>query len=121
MKSMDDGGALPDTGASPDTGALRVTEKSGPRQESFEQGPGRFRALVGGREVAVLDFRVLGDRWDLFHTFAEPAARGTGIASRLVRFALDRARADGVRVIPSCPYLPGWLDRHPDYRDLVAS
>ena len=88
--------------------------------ETFEAGPGRFRALSAGREVAVLDFTVTDGRWDLVHTHALPAARGTGIASRLVRFALDRARAEGVRIIPSCPYLPVWLDRHPDYQDLVA-
>lgn len=88
--------------------------------ESFERGPGRFRALSAGREVAVLDFVVADGRWDLVHTYAEPAARGTGIASRLVRFTLDRARAEGVQIIASCPYLPVWLSRHPNYQDLVA-
>lgn len=112
-----DGSGTPPAGPVPPAETFETTETT----ETFESGPGRFRALVEGREVAVLDFRVVDGRWDLVHTHAEPAARGTGIASRLVRFALDRARVEGVQIIPSCPYLPVWLDRHPTYQDLVAS
>ena len=80
---------------------------------------GRFAAVRAGREVAELDYRAEGGVWDLTHTWADPAVRGTGVASELVAHVMTQARAAGVRIIPSCPYVPVWLTRHPEYRDLV--
>jgi predicted GNAT family acetyltransferase len=48
------------------------------------------------------------------------ALRGQGIASRLVRFALDYALAARVRVVPSCPFVAAFLDRHPGYESIDA-
>ncbi len=54
------------------------------------------------------------------HTEVEPAFEGQGVGSALARSALDQARADGVGVVPSCPFIRGWIDKHPDYADLVT-
>ncbi|WP_188941447.1 GNAT family N-acetyltransferase [Nakamurella endophytica] len=80
---------------------------------------GRFRALEDGREVAHLDYRPEDGAWDLLHTWADPSVRGTGVSSRLVTAVMDAAREAGVRIVPSCPYIPVWLQRHPGYLDLV--
>ncbi len=83
----------------------------------------RFEASVGGAEDtrAVLVYRPVGDQvLDYASTRVPPAARGKGIAGKLVRYALDWARAEGYRIIPSCSYVEAWLARHPDYQDLVA-
>lgn len=53
------------------------------------------------------------------HTEVDPAAEGQGVASKLARHVLDRARADGLQVKPLCPFIAEWIDRHPDYSDLV--
>ena len=53
------------------------------------------------------------------HTEVDPAYEGQGIGGRLARAALDQARADGLRVVPRCPFIRSWIDKHPDYRDLV--
>ncbi|HEY0590849.1 MAG TPA: GNAT family N-acetyltransferase, partial [Thermoanaerobaculia bacterium] len=45
---------------------------------------------------------------------------GQGIASELVRSALDYARSNGVRVVPTCSYVRSWLSRHEGYEDVVA-
>lgn len=82
---------------------------------------GRFRLLVDGNEVAVLDYRRLPDRWNIVHTYTDPASRGYGVASELVRAALDAAREQGVGIVPTCPYVSWWLEQHPDYADLVVS
>lgn len=57
---------------------------------------------------------------DLQHTEVPGAARGKGVADQLVRSALDQAREDGDKIIPTCPYVAAWIGRHPEYRDTVA-
>ncbi len=82
---------------------------------------GRFSLTIDGREVAVVDYRRLPGKWNVVHTYTEPVARGYGVASDLVREVLDTARAEGVSVVPTCPYVGWWLREHPDYEDLIAS
>ena len=55
------------------------------------------------------------------HTEVEPAYEGQGMAGELVRAALDQARAEGLRVVPRCPYVKKWISRHREYRDLVGT
>jgi predicted GNAT family acetyltransferase len=57
---------------------------------------------------------------ELDHTFVPPAARGGGIASQLTEHALRYARSQACKVIPSCPYVARYIERHPEYRDLLA-
>ena len=45
---------------------------------------------------------------------------GVALASDLVRATLDTAREQGVKVIPTCPYVSWWIDQHDGYEDLVA-
>ena len=80
----------------------------------------RFHASIEG-VVAHLDY-VMRDAktMDTTHTWTPPAARGQGIAGRLVQAALEHARGQGWRVVPSCWYVAGWIDRHPEYEDLLA-
>ena len=54
------------------------------------------------------------------HTEVLPAAEGKGVGSTLARSVLDQARADGLNVVPQCPFIKAWIDRHPDYADLVV-
>lgn len=56
-----------------------------------------------------------------WHTEVDPGLQGRGVADALVRAAMDHARASGLRVIPDCPYVRAWLERHPDYRDVVVA
>ncbi len=56
----------------------------------------------------------------LNHTETPVAARGRGIASRLVAGALDEVRRRGLKIVPRCPFVSAFLAKHPDYRDLVA-
>ena len=54
------------------------------------------------------------------HTEVPPALSGRGIGSALARGALDAVRAMGLKVIPQCPFIHTYIDKHPDYADLVA-
>lgn len=57
---------------------------------------------------------------DLDHTFVPAASRGSGIASQLTAHALRHARQHGYKVVPSCPFVAAFMERHPEYRDLLA-
>ena len=52
------------------------------------------------------------------HTEIDPSMEGQGIGGKLVRGALDHVRILGLPVLPVCPFVQGWMARHPDYADL---
>jgi predicted GNAT family acetyltransferase len=57
---------------------------------------------------------------DFNHTVVRDGFEGQGIGGKLARGALDATRADGLKVIDSCPFIKGWIAKHPDYQDLLA-
>ncbi|HPU38774.1 MAG TPA: GNAT family N-acetyltransferase, partial [Microthrixaceae bacterium] len=57
---------------------------------------------------------------DLQHTVIDPEQRGRGLGSVLVPAVLDDIRARGAKLMPTCPFVRGWIDEHPDQQDLVA-
>lgn len=79
----------------------------------------RFETTVDG-QLCVLDYRLRGEVLALDHAGVPAAVGGRGIAGALTRFALDSARARGLRVEPNCAYVAAWIGRHPEYAGLVA-
>ncbi len=53
------------------------------------------------------------------HTDVPDALAGRGIGSQLARAALDHARNENLRVVPLCPFISAYIERHPEYADLV--
>jgi predicted GNAT family acetyltransferase len=82
-------------------------------------GASRFEAQTD-HGVAVLSYRLRNGAIDLAHTAVPQAAEGQGIGASLARAALEHARAQGLHVIPSCPFVKSYLAKHPEYGDLVA-
>jgi predicted GNAT family acetyltransferase len=76
--------------------------------------------LDTGDSVAFASYRLAGDRVIITHTETPPALRGRGIASQLVKGALALIRADGHKVVAGCSFVGEYLDRHPEYADLVG-
>ncbi len=60
-----------------------------------------------------------GPRVIFTHTEIDDAFEGHGLGSQLARGALDDAASDGLRVVPLCPFIAGYIERHPRYQDLV--
>jgi uncharacterized protein len=57
---------------------------------------------------------------DLQHTRVPQSGRGQGVADALATAAFAYARAEGLRVIPTCPFVRAWLARHAEVGDLLA-
>lgn len=81
----------------------------------------RFEARDGaGAVLGVVTYQVTGKIVAYTHTEVDAAAEGKGVGSLLARTVLDDARAKGRTVVPICPYIAGWVDKHPEYEDLVV-
>jgi predicted GNAT family acetyltransferase len=79
---------------------------------------GRFELEADGG-LAVANYRVDGNTMVFTHTETPPRLQGRGIASRLIRGALEAARARGLRVLPLCSFVADYIHRHPEFQDLV--
>jgi hypothetical protein len=74
--------------------------------------------LDGG--MAFIDYTVAGNVRTLTHAEVPVALRGGGVAARLTSGALDLVRSQGIKVVPRCPYVVNFIDRHPQYQDLLS-
>ena len=81
----------------------------------------RYEAIVDGELAGSIFYRELDDTLILVHTEVEEAFEGQGIGSRLVAATLDDIRARGLRMRPFCPFVKAYLERHPEYDDLIAA
>jgi predicted GNAT family acetyltransferase len=79
----------------------------------------RFEITVDGKLAGFAEYRSRPGRIVFTHTEVDDAYQGQGLASRLIRAALDRARRGTLVVTPLCPYVAAFIRRHPDYLDLV--
>ncbi len=82
----------------------------------------RYVAEVDGELAGSAYFTRHGDVVEFTHTEVDDAFEGRGVGSSLARAALDDVRErGGLRVRPSCPFIASWIDKHPDYADLLET
>jgi predicted GNAT family acetyltransferase len=82
-----------------------------------ERKAGRLLAVEGGSLVGFIAYFVLAEAPHALvavHTVVEPGHEGRGIAGDLVRTFYGIAAAEGVPVVPLCPYAASWAGKHPD-------
>ena len=77
-----------------------------------------FEINLDGR-TAFSKYLLVGEKIIIEHTEVPIELEGKGIGGRLVRTALDYARAQKLKVMPLCPFTAGFIHRHPEYQDLV--
>lgn len=70
--------------------------------------------------VAFSEYRRANGEIVVTHTEVPAALNGKGIGSRLARGVLDLVRAEGAKVKPLCPFMKAYIDKHPEYADLLA-
>jgi uncharacterized protein len=79
----------------------------------------RFELDVEGT-LAFANYRLAPGIVIITHTETPAALRGRGIASQLVQGALEMIRADGLKVVAGCGFVVDYLDKHPEFADLVS-
>ncbi|MEV6595016.1 GNAT family N-acetyltransferase [Streptomyces acidicola] len=81
----------------------------------------RYEARVDGESkvAGVAEYIRTAELVAFVHTEVSPEYEGRGVGAALVRTALDEARAANLRVLATCPFVAGWIARHPEYQDLL--
>jgi predicted GNAT family acetyltransferase len=82
-------------------------------------GADRFEVLVDDAVAGFVEYRRIGSSLAFTHTIVDPRFEGHGLGSTLARGALDATRKAGYPVLPFCPFMRGFIERHPAYLDLV--
>ena len=78
----------------------------------------RYELSVDGHVAAT--YYTLADGIITFvHTEVPPELGGMGIGSKLIKGALDQVRASGLKVIPQCPFVKAFIEKHAAYQDLL--
>jgi predicted GNAT family acetyltransferase len=79
----------------------------------------RFEHIVDGY-LCELDYQLDDQRMSILHTVVPTEVGGRGLAALLTCAALDTARSRGWRVQPICSYAATYIQRHPEYADLLG-
>jgi uncharacterized protein len=79
----------------------------------------RYEVTTGGELAGFTQYRRRPGLIAFVHTEIDPRFEGQGLASRLIAFALDDARDHDLAVLPFCPFVNGYIERHPEYAALV--
>jgi uncharacterized protein len=80
----------------------------------------RYELTVDGH-LAATYYKLSGDAITFVHTEVPSELGGKGIGSKLVKGALDQVRSEGLKVVAECPFVKGYIDKHPEYSDLLKA
>ncbi|TDP97414.1 hypothetical protein EV186_103378 [Labedaea rhizosphaerae] len=89
-----------------------VTVKDNPQEQ-------RYEAWLNGELAGFAQYKLRPGVVIVTHTEVPDQYAGHGIGTAIVRGTLDDLRARGLKVRPVCPFFKSWIERHPDYQDLV--
>jgi predicted GNAT family acetyltransferase len=81
----------------------------------------RFEVTLDGQLAGFADYRRVGGNLEFTHTKVDDRFEGRGIGSALIRYALDAARQQTMGVLPRCPFVRSYIERHGDYLALVPA
>lgn len=80
----------------------------------------RYEAWLGDDLAGFAEYDRRDDAIAFTHTEVDDRFEGRGVGGALARGALDDVRAGGrYAVVPLCPFIRSWIDKHPDYQDLL--
>jgi predicted GNAT family acetyltransferase len=79
----------------------------------------RYELSIDGEVVGFTAYRARPGLIAFVHTEVDERLQGQGLADRLIRFALEDARTRGLAVLPFCPFVKGFIERHREFEALV--
>lgn len=81
----------------------------------------RYEVRVGGELGGFAQYRLRPAAVAFIHTEIDDRFEGQGLGGKLVSTALDDVRERGLAVLPFCPFVRGYIERHPEYLELVPA
>ena len=84
-----------------------------------DDGDSRYEITFDGQPAGFARYVRRGGRTFFVHTEIDPKFEGKGLGSKLASGALDAERARGGKIVPMCPFIRSYIDRHPETADLV--
>ena len=79
----------------------------------------RYELSLDGEVVGFSAYRTRPGLIAFVHTQVDERLQGRGLADRLIRFALEDVRARGLAVLPFCPFVNAFIQRHQEFETLV--
>jgi predicted GNAT family acetyltransferase len=79
----------------------------------------RYEIVVDDAVAGFAEYEELDGRHVFFHTEIDSSYEGQGLGGKLASGALDAERAAGCKIVPTCPFIAGYIGKHPEYADLV--
>jgi predicted GNAT family acetyltransferase len=106
---------------SPPTEGAAAEVYARPMATAVRDNPERERYDVheDGMLAGFAQYRRRGTLIAFIHTEVDPSFEGRGVGTALIKGALDDARAQGLDVLPFCPFVRSYIEHHADYLDLV--
>ena len=80
----------------------------------------RYELTVDGH-LAATYYKIADGVITFIHTEVPDALAGRGVGSKLVKGALDQVRSAGLKVVPQCPFVKAYIEKHAEYADLLAN
>ena len=95
-------------------------QPSAPAEPAHDEANGRYELRMEGRVVAHAQYHREGDAVVFTHTEVDEAHEGQGLGSRIAAYALDDVRSRGLKALPQCSFIAGYIARHEkEYGPLV--
>jgi predicted GNAT family acetyltransferase len=79
----------------------------------------RFELTIDGR-TAMVTYKLFDGGISFLHTEVPVEFEGKGIASAMAKYVLENAKANNLKVLPLCPFIKTYIDRHQEYQSLVV-
>jgi predicted GNAT family acetyltransferase len=95
-----------------------TADKTG-AQTTVSAADGKYTIAVEGETVGLAAVADRGNQRVFYHTEVEERFGGRGLANILVGEALEASRVDGKRVVPVCPMVAAFIEKHPEFRDIA--
>ena len=95
-----------------------TTDKTG-AEASVRAGDGEYTIAVDGENVGLAAVADRGEQRVFYHTEVDERFGGRGLASILVQQALEATRAEGKRVVATCPMVAAFIKKHPEFAEIT--